>query len=542
MTLLVATALLIAAWFAAPRKAGDRWERLSVLTIVVALGILFARLVTPGTVRTSERVRLWAIERLTRGEFNGTGAGTESAGELGGTRSGEGGGEGLALRDTYDLQLSHDPKAHVVFSSEARDAHPEQRRIYLRRFGFQRFDGRVWFAGKQETTLFRDADDGVRDGWIVLPERVIGPELSYTVVIRYAASHLPYMPSLCSLKLPAVVRGDADVYRRPVPAGSSGFSFEASSTLCEWRELPAPSPASVDADSPFLQLPAGALAGRIGRLAEEIAGTNSPPASRVESVLDYFRGSFEYSLTVRNPRGLHPMENFIFEERRGHCQLFASAFVLVLRAAGIPARMAAGYCGGEFDPREGVCTFFGDDAHAWAEVLVADYGWVVVDPTPSASPLAPRAPRSTRQATPVPDVPRLADTIGRSPLFGGSAAASGATVVPLTLIAGSVLLVCALSALFCRSLAGRKSDRGCLHQEGRSPSFLRQFLRHFRSRGYPMRRGQTLLEYMQALRRHELIGDEFDDMADYVYGVSYAGAARDRAFEKVLRSRIARLK
>ncbi len=521
----------------------NRWERLSVLAMMLAFGAVLSRLTTPGIVRTSESARQWITERLADDERDQADNGATGGGH-GVSGTGDG-GEGLALRDTYDLRPSHEPQAHVVFSDTARAQHPERQRVYLRRYGFQRFDGRIWYAGTQTKALLLDADDGVRDGQIVLPGRVFGPEWTYTVITRYPASRLPYIPSLTRIRLPAVLCGDADVFQRPVPAGSSGFSFDATSTFREWQDLASPSPAQMDSTSPFVQLPPGELVDRISRLAEGIADTNMPPSQRVEAILGHFHRSFEYSLTVENPQRLHPLENFLFSEQRGHCQLFASAFVLMLRATRIPTRLAAGYCGGEYDSQQGVCTFFSDDAHAWAEVLVEDHGWVVVDPTPSASPLTPGAPRPPRNgaATPVPQVPRLADAISRSPLFGGTGQTTQReTHFPITLCAGLAFMGCAMLFLISRRLVNRRPARERPFHERRPPSYLRLFLNHFRSKGCPMKRGQTLLEYMDTLRRRQLIGKEFDDLANYVYRVSYMGIPRDRTFEKALRRRVDQLK
>jgi hypothetical protein len=72
--------------------------------------------------------------------------------------------------------------------------------------------------------------------------------------------------------------------------------------------------------------------------------------------------------------------------RRGFCEHYAAAFVVLMRAAGIPARVVTGYQGGEFNPLDGYLVVRQSDAHAWAEVWLAGQGWVRVDPTAAVSP------------------------------------------------------------------------------------------------------------------------------------------------------------
>ena len=80
-----------------------------------------------------------------------------------------------------------------------------------------------------------------------------------------------------------------------------------------------------------------------------------------------------------------PVDVFLFDTRRGFCEHYASAFVVLLRAAGIPARVVTGYQGGEMNPRGGYMIVRQSDAHAWAEALI-DGEWQRFDPTAAVSP------------------------------------------------------------------------------------------------------------------------------------------------------------
>ncbi len=108
----------------------------------------------------------------------------------------------------------------------------------------------------------------------------------------------------------------------------------------------------------------------------------------VDAVLHKFRTEeYTYSLQPGVLPSSDGMDHFLFESRRGFCEHYAYAFVLMMRAAGLPARVVAGYHGGEVNPVNKTVIVHQFDAHAWAEVWLPDKGWTRVDPTAAVSPL-----------------------------------------------------------------------------------------------------------------------------------------------------------
>ena len=108
----------------------------------------------------------------------------------------------------------------------------------------------------------------------------------------------------------------------------------------------------------------------------------------IASKIEAYRASdqFEYTLKQRESQnGLDRVEDFLFENRRGHCQYFASAMTLLCQSVGIPARLANGYHGGEYNEAGGFHRFRERDAHAWVEVFIQNRGWVAFDPTPPSA-------------------------------------------------------------------------------------------------------------------------------------------------------------
>ncbi len=108
-------------------------------------------------------------------------------------------------------------------------------------------------------------------------------------------------------------------------------------------------------------------------------------AAYINAVLDGFhKESFFYTLSPP-PLGANPVDGFLFDTRRGFCEHYASAFVVLLRAAGIPARVVTGYQGGTINPNGGYMIVRQSDAHAWAEALVGGQ-WRRFDPTAAVAP------------------------------------------------------------------------------------------------------------------------------------------------------------
>jgi transglutaminase-like putative cysteine protease len=145
---------------------------------------------------------------------------------------------------------------------------------------------------------------------------------------------------------------------------------------------------SVNERSRALQLPAN-ITSRMKQLAQEWrrdAKDDAGQAAVVNQALRYYRQQpFYYTLY---PPLLHnnPVDEFLFESRRGFCEYYASSFVTMMRVAGIPARLVTGYQGGEVNPLGGHLIVRQSDAHAWAEVWLSGKGWVRIDPTAAVAP------------------------------------------------------------------------------------------------------------------------------------------------------------
>lgn len=140
---------------------------------------------------------------------------------------------------------------------------------------------------------------------------------------------------------------------------------------------------------------------RTNQFAQELRQKFPDDRNLVAAVLTRFRNeNFVYTLSPPI-LGEQPVDEFLFESRRGFCEHYASAFTVLMRAAGIPARVVTGYLGGEINPVGEYILVRQADAHAWVEIWLKNTGWVRVDPTAAVSPA--RVERGIASALPRSD-------------------------------------------------------------------------------------------------------------------------------------------
>lgn len=121
-------------------------------------------------------------------------------------------------------------------------------------------------------------------------------------------------------------------------------------------------------------------------LGQQLAGQYENPQDIINHALNLFRTEqYVYTLSPPALRG-DTVDQFLFETKRGFCEHYAGSFAMLMRAAGIPARIVAGYQGGEYNQAGDYLIVRQSDAHAWTEVWIKDKGWIRIDPTAAVSP------------------------------------------------------------------------------------------------------------------------------------------------------------
>ena len=263
-----------------------------------------------------------------------------------------------------DLALSE----AVAFRADFAGPVPVPAQRYWRGPVFEFTDGRRWWGATEDTgghTLPALQTRGVGYRYVVTLEpsgtRWL-PALEMATAIPVGVTRLPTFELRTARAVDALRRDEL------VSFPDYRMNTESAATLRRNRTVP-----------PTL----GAKTRALARSWREAAPTEREV---ITAALRYFNTeAFVYTL---NPPalGANPVDEFLFSTRRGFCEHYASAFTLLMRAAGIPARVVTGYQGGEVNTVGGYLIVRQSDAHAWAEVWLADSGWVRVDPTAAVAP------------------------------------------------------------------------------------------------------------------------------------------------------------
>jgi transglutaminase-like putative cysteine protease len=337
--------------------AGRKMRLVSVIALkavplTLVLFVLFPRLDTP----------LWGLPR----DAFATGTGLSNSMSPGGISR---------------LLQSQDIAFRVRFATAA----PGNQHLYWRGPVFGGFDGRTWSPLTQRQfaspPLRVNADVATAIDYTVTLE----PSNRDWLFVLEMPARLPE-----NAELRPRMNGDGQMLAvRPITARTRydarsfiGFSFglnETARTLQDWLALP-------PGFNPRTLRFAADLRARLPQPADA-GDRTSVDRQRVQAVLEHFRsGGFGYTLSPPL-LGRDSVDEFLFDTRLGYCEHFASAFAVLMRALDVPARVVTGYQGGEVNPVDGFVTVRQADAHAWAEVWLADRGWTRVDPTAMVAPV-----------------------------------------------------------------------------------------------------------------------------------------------------------
>lgn len=217
----------------------------------------------------------------------------------------------------------------------------------------------------------------------------VSPGPNYTVNLR-AQGQIPVYDDISSVHAPQdLSRGDS----------YSALSLVSEATDEELRLASTDYPAWVR--DRYLSLPVSLdpAVRELGASIVQDAGANNP-LDAARAIEAYLRENYEYSTSIgQPPQGRDRVAWFLFENKRGYCEYYASAMIVMLRSLDIPARFAAGYSPGSYDTKEKQFVVRESAAHAWPEVYFPGYGWIQFEPTPS-QPVRSEAIEPAEEPTP----------------------------------------------------------------------------------------------------------------------------------------------
>lgn len=458
-----------------------------------------------------------------------------------------------------NLQSSGDLRFYVKMATPAEAATLlQQGPVYLRSHTLNHFSDNKWTPQVSGGVWIEDADDGVADGKVTLQQAPATPALAHEVFAFNADGYtMPALPGLTEIALPRVYAIPGDVLQS---SATGDIRYHAVSAPVLYQALANPALLETGRPGDPIHLkPADGEPGRqLPRLASSIFGPETLLADRISALHAHFKQHYSYSTVMENPKELGPLENFLFAERKGHCDFYATAAALLLRQVGIPTRIAYGFASRETDPATGMIVFRDRHAHAWTEVFLKDYGWTLCDFTPSENVGQPAPPDQPPPPSPAPDLKQFADaakdatppppvkTKVEPPFFARffswfkqqPLVTAAMRYAPVALTGFALLAL--LARLWRRTppdpAAAAAMARALLDQQ---PGYFREFLRLSAAAGHPKPDGRTPLEHYQALHHAGLPVPPLRPMIQYHCATRYEDAGRDPRQEKTFQTQLA---
>ena len=278
--------------------------------------------------------------------------------------------DSMAPGDIAQLSLS----SAVAFRVSFEGREPAKSQMYWRGLVLDRFDGRRWHASENDYGRSRSFEDASE-------AEPTGDTLTYRVMLEaHQQNWLFFLLTPVDMETGVAATYTArDLLktRRPV---DNRIQYQVTSDLSTSRAATGLSKWVRERNLQLPELPANP---RTAQLVDSWQG--SSPREMVNAALRLFQQQFEYTLQPP-PLGSNSIDEFLFITRKGFCEHFASSFVYLMRAAGVPARVVVGYQGGERSEVEEYWLVRQSSAHAWAEVWLEGQGWIRVDPTSVVAP------------------------------------------------------------------------------------------------------------------------------------------------------------
>ncbi len=269
----------------------------------------------------------------------------------------------LAPGDIVQLLIDDSPALRVSFEGDA----PPRQAMYWRGPVMGRFDGRKWSSWDGD--MFAPA----------APLSDTGATFAYEVM-QEPASHSYLLALDIAIAPPERSRAGhgRTLYARP-SSGVRRFHAESATRYVLEPQL------SDDTRRRHTSLPPESNP-RTARMVAQWQAENADPQAVIQRALALFNAEFTYTLSPPGLAGRDGVDDFLFNTKAGFCEHFASAFAVLMRQAGIPARVVTGYQGGELNTLGNYWLVRQSDAHAWTEVWLQDRGWVRIDPTAAIAP------------------------------------------------------------------------------------------------------------------------------------------------------------
>lgn len=433
-----------------------------------------------------------------------------------------------------DIRPSNKPEVFLELENTEDAQKLLDTRVHLRAFAFSAFDGEAWSAVKQEPEILNEPVIFPQNS---LSEESLGRKISYS--IHRSSNHsgqnlFVAMPGTLSTSVAPLKQVTESIYMLPSLVDSTdGYNYAVVSKPVHFSDLLEKNIIADQGAEYELSVPSQTAAG----IQETVQRFHKLPnlTEKLTAIRNHLRSEYTYSLRTNNPEGSNPLENFLHQEKRGSCELFASAAAMYCRSLGVPSRMAYGWSGGRLYRAANMFVFRAKDAHAWTEIKIEGYGWVVFDTTPPDHEQIPET-HEAPEDEPAPDPaeytkqPESSEPNKNKPY----ASADKKWLIPKALSAVIVIFLISAFMLLWRYLKRMPLSPDRTRHQQPEASYLKQFRRACSLLGHPMPPGRTLRQQLNILEHTDYFPEFGSELLNYHYGIMYGNKSANQAKEKSL--------
>ncbi len=387
--------------------------------------------------------------------------------------------------------------------------------LYWRSFTYDIYNGHGWSTSATTVSQYK-VGQAIQPGQ--LPDHGLITQEINAVPGQGGPIYAAGEPVMANVATSAAWRSSDDLFG--IQAGSNTYQIQSLLPLVDetnLRNAGQTYPAWVT--QRYLALP-GEVPSRVRDLAIQLTAAEPTPYDRAHAIEQYLRQTYPYTLDVpRPPANRDLVDYFLFDLRKGYCDYYASAMVILARAAGIPARLVVGYATGTYNEKTAHYIVTQANAHSWVEVYFPGIGWVPFEPT-AGLPAINRSSQPTPATTPTPAPPPVISNRG-----GISFGSAGKVIVAiiLAIVAGLGITWIALDEISLHRLSPQPAAREVYRRIRRYGTLLR----------VPTQGGETPYEFgiLLARRISQITGE----------GISSKKSLADLGETQILLEEIVRL-
>ncbi|MGE6441823.1 transglutaminaseTgpA domain-containing protein [Psychrobacter sp. NPDC078409] len=271
----------------------------------------------------------------------------------------------------------------LAFRVEFADERPPQQQLYWRGLVFSDFDGVTWRPASQKNQWSSrlQAPAWIQNAFATVPDESRAAPVNYKVILEPTQQNW-----LFGLDYPFSQQPDINTTSEFTLSKDQPVTQQLRYDVLQFAQMRIDPVLTEASRRENLALPnEGNPQARA--LAKQLFEQSGSDPVRYIAAIEQWINRTEFRYTLSPPRlNTNRIDEFLFETKAGFCEHYSSSFTFMLRAAGIPARVVAGYQGGEPSRNGNVWEVRQMDAHAWTEVWLEGQGWVRVDPTAFVAP------------------------------------------------------------------------------------------------------------------------------------------------------------